>query len=167
MKWVTRRGIRLDRSACIWLIKRHLDPQAQIEFVEAEDMSAAIEEGALPFHNTVSEEPNTRERTSFQELLAEYKLEQTNPALALLGEIVRGAETKEPGSIEEGEGLRAIAKGMNALSKNDNEMMERMLPVFDGLYSYCVRRVEGHRGWANAEASWGRGDKSAENGKKK
>ncbi len=151
MKWVTRKGVRLDRTACAWLIQRHIDPKAKILYVEADALPDAIEEGALPFHNTVSEEPGTRERTSFQELLAEYRLDESNDALALMGEIVRGAETKEPGSIEEGEGLRAIAKGMNALVKGDAEMVERMLPVFDALYAYCVRRVDGHRGWANSE----------------
>jgi hypothetical protein len=156
MKWVTRRGVRLDRSACGWLILRHIDPNADIAYVEAERMPEMVEVGALPFHNTVSEEPGTRERTSFQELLAEYKLDEHDPALALLGDIVRGAETKEPGSIEEGEGLRAIAKGMNALSHNDAEMIERMLPVFDALYAYCSRRVSGHRDWANKDPNWGR-----------
>jgi hypothetical protein len=155
MKWVTRKGVRLDRTACAWLIQRHIDPHAEIMYVEADALPEIIEQGALPFHNTVSEEPGTRERTSFQELLAEYRLDESNDALALMGEIVRGAETKEPGSIEEGEGLRAIAKGMNALVKSDPEMVERMLPVFDAVYSYCVRRVEGHRGWANSEPGWG------------
>ena len=155
MKFVTRRGVRLDRSACAWLIKRHIDPRAEIAFVEAEALPQAVEAGALAFHNTVSEEPGTRERTSFQELLAEYKLDQSNPALELMGQIVRGAETKEPGSIEEAEGLRAIAKGMNSLSRSDQEMVERMLPVFDALYAYCVRRVQGQRGWANADPDWG------------
>jgi len=155
MKWVTRRGVRLDRTACAWLIMRHIDRQATIEYVEAEALPDAIEEGALPFHNTVSEDPGTRERTSFQELLAEYRLDETNEALALLGEMVYAAETKELGSIEEGEGLRAIAKGMNSLVQSDQEMVERMLPVFDALYAYCVRRVTGHRGWANAEKEWG------------
>jgi hypothetical protein len=110
----------------------------------------------LAFHNTVLEGPDTRERTSFQELTAEFRLDEKDPALALLGEIVRGAETKEPGSIEEAEGLRAIAKGMNALSGSDEEMIQRMLPVFDALYAYCSRRVAGHRGWANAEEGWGK-----------
>lgn len=157
MKWVTRKGVRLDRTACAWLIRRHLDSNAQISYVDADDLPDAIQEGALPFHNTISEEPGTRERTSFQELLSEYRLDESNAALDLMGQIVRGAETKEPGSIEEGEGLRAIAKGMNALSNSDEEMVERMLPIFDALYMYCVRRVGGHRGWANSEPTWGAG----------
>ncbi len=154
MKWVTRRGVRMDRVACAWLIKRHLDPRAELIYAEASEMAEVVEAGALPFHNTVAETPDTRERTSFQELLAEYKLDESNDALALMGEIVRGAETKEPGSVEEGEGLRAIAKGMNALCSSDDEMVERMLLVFDALYAYCQRRVAGNRDWANSEASW-------------
>jgi hypothetical protein len=154
-RFVTRRGVRLDRSACAWLIKRCINPDATILLVEESALAQAIEGGALLFHNTVSEDPGSRERTSFQELIAEYNLHEHRPELVLMGDIVRGAEMKEPGSIEEGEGLRAIAKGMNALSSSDEEMIERMMPVFDALYAYCVRRVQGLRGWANADPDWG------------
>ncbi|MDQ3928584.1 MAG: chromate resistance protein [Chloroflexota bacterium] len=156
MKFVTRKGVRLDRAACAWLVRRHIAPNADILYVEEGELAQAVEDGAILFHNTTSEDPASRERTSFQELLAEYRLDERDEGLALMGDIVRGAETKEPGSIDEAEGLRAIAKGMNALVRSDEEMVERMLPVFDALYAYCQRRVAGHRGWANAEADWGR-----------
>lgn len=166
MKWVTRRDIRMDRAACGWLIKRHIDPRGEIMFVEAADIADAVEDGAFPFHNTTSEDPNSRERTSFQELLAEYKLDENDEALALMGDIVRGAETKEPGSVEEGEGLRAIAKGMKALSKSDEAMVTNMLPVFDALYMYCQRRLAGKSNWATVEDSQGSKPRSAQsNGK--
>ena len=156
MKFVTRKGVRVDRSACAWLILRHIDPHAEIVYADADMLPGEIEAGALPFHNTVSEDPDARERTSFQELMAEYRLDENDPALTLMGDIVRGAETKEPGSIKDAEGLRAIAKGMNALSSSDQEMVERMLPIFDALYAYCVRRPQGQRDWANADESWGK-----------
>ena len=155
MKFVTRKGVRLDRAACAWLVRRHIAPNADILYVEEAELAQAVEDGAILFHNTTSEDPASRERTSFQELLAEYRLDERDEGLALMGDIVRGAETKEPGSMEEAEGLRAIAKGMNSLVGSDEEMVERMLPVFDALYAYCLRRVAGHRGWANAEAGWG------------
>ena len=151
MKWVTRKRIRLDRSACTWLIRRHIDPQAEIAYLDAEALPAAIAEGALPFHVTVSEDPDAGERTSFDLLLAEYKLDQSDPALALLDDVIHGAELKDPDAPGESEGLRAIAKGMNALSRSDEEMAERMAPIFDALYMYCLRRVTGQRDWANAE----------------
>jgi hypothetical protein len=149
MKWVTRSRVRLDRCACAWLIQRHIDPQAEIYYLDGEELAQAIGEGALPFHNTVSEAPGLDERTSFDMLLAEYKLDQTNPALALMDELIHAAETKEPGAPNDAEGVRAIAKGMNALAQDDEDMVRRMLPVFDALYVYCARRVQGRRGWAN------------------
>jgi hypothetical protein len=153
MQWVTRTKVRLDRAACAWLIVRHIDPHAEIAYVDAAQVDAAVAAGALPFHNTISEDSDLGERTSFDLLLAEYKLDQHNPALLLLGDIVHGAETKDPDAIAESEGLRAIAKGMNALTRDDAEMVARMLPVFDALYAYCVRRVAGQRGWANNDAA--------------
>lgn len=154
MKWVTPRGVKLDRAACAWLIKNHIDGQAEISYVDINGMQSAIENGAKAFHNTTDEESANRERTSFQELLSQHNFDK-DTVLSLLGDIVRGAETKEAGSIEEAEGLRAIAKGMNALAKSDEEMVECMAPVFDALYAYCKRRIAGERGWASSEASWG------------
>ena len=34
-------------------------------------------------------------------------------------------------------------------------MVQRMLPVLDGIYAYCLRRVHCQRGWANADPNWG------------
>lgn len=164
MKWVTRPRIRLDRAACSWLILRHIDPQAEIDFVDWEGMADAIAAGALPFHNTSVEDSDAEERTSFDLLLTEYKLDQTNPALVLMSEIVHGAEFKEPGAIAESEGLRAIAKGSSALSATDSEMVERMLPIFDALYAYCRRRVAGQRGWANADPAPGERQRNGQGG---
>lgn len=33
MKWATRAGVHVDRVACAWLIRRHIDPQAEFHFV--------------------------------------------------------------------------------------------------------------------------------------
>src|SRR2546421_741124 len=44
MKWVTRARPKTDRIACPWLIRRFIDPDAQILFVAAEqvlDVAAA------------------------------------------------------------------------------------------------------------------------------
>src|SRR5690242_6392287 len=153
LQWVTRAGVRLDRTACAWLIRRFIDPQGTILYVAADMVPAAVAEGALPFHITSSEDPDFGERTSFDLLLAEYKLDQQDAALALMGDIIRGAELKDPDAPGESEGLRAITKGMNALAGGDEEMAARMAPVFDALYSYCLRRVTGQRDWANAEPS--------------
>ncbi|MGH2608241.1 MAG: chromate resistance protein ChrB domain-containing protein, partial [Tepidiformaceae bacterium] len=35
MKWVTREHARVDRIACPWLIRRFIDPEAEIRWVPA------------------------------------------------------------------------------------------------------------------------------------
>ena len=32
--WVTRRGVKIDRVACAWLIRRFIDPKATFRFVD-------------------------------------------------------------------------------------------------------------------------------------
>jgi hypothetical protein len=149
MKWVTRKGVRLDRSACVWLITNFLDSDPEIAYAEASDLREAAANGARVFHDTVSEDATTRERTSFQELLARSERTRRDPALTFMGDILYGAEMKEPDSVEEAEGLRAIAKGMSRLARSDQEMVEKMSVVFDALYVYCKGRVEGDYTYGN------------------
>src|SRR5262245_11065949 len=142
MKWATRKGVRLDRSACVWLIRSFLDRDAEIAYVDASELKGIGGNGVRVFHDTVSEDATIPERISFQELLTQSERTRRDPALAFMGEILYGAEMKEPDSVEEAEGLRAIAKGMSKLARSDQEMVEHMTIVFDALYAYCKDRVE-------------------------
>ena len=48
--WVTRRRPKIDRIACPWLIRRFLDPQARILFVDPDQVvNVARETGGVPF----------------------------------------------------------------------------------------------------------------------
>ena len=48
--WVTRRRPKIDRIACPWLIRRFLDPQARILFVDPDQVNnVARESGGVPF----------------------------------------------------------------------------------------------------------------------
>jgi hypothetical protein len=33
VRWATRAGIHIDRAACAWLIRRHVDERAEFTFV--------------------------------------------------------------------------------------------------------------------------------------
>ncbi len=154
MKWVTRKGVKFDRAACAWLILRQFDPQAEFDYLEADEMAAAVAAGARPFHDVTYKGPGSRERSSFEELLDQYLAEQVSPALSLLRDFIHNGEIKAEASGVD-DPLRAIAKGVNALVKSDQEMIEKMLPVFDALYAYCVRRAAGNDRWASLEPGWG------------
>jgi hypothetical protein len=155
MKWVTRKGVKFDRSACAWLILRKLDPQAEFGFLEAEEMPGAIAAGAKPFHDVTYKGPGSRERTSFEELVLQYLPQHNDPALDLMRDFIHRAEIEgEASGIDDP--LRAIAKGVNALVKSDQEMIDRMLPIYDALYAYCQRRAAGRNLWASLEPDWGK-----------
>jgi rhodanese-related sulfurtransferase len=64
--WVTRRRPKIDRIACPWLIRRFLDPQARILFVDpAEVVNVARESGGVPFDIKDVELSHEGERCSF------------------------------------------------------------------------------------------------------
>jgi len=138
MKWITREKIKVDRVACPWLIRNFVDPQAEFVFLPRETEWEKIDSG------TVFDVPNCElghhgEDVSFNSILKKYNL--TEPALLLLGEIVRAADSRPTNPHPAGEGLRWIAGGFGALGLSDHEILEREFVVYDALYAECKRRI--------------------------
>ncbi len=144
MKWVTRSNIKVDRVACPWLIRRFIDPAAELLFVhEAQLLEVARRENAIPFDapRLAEVQLNHRgERCSFEAIMEDYRL--TDPALHRLGLIVRAADVKGQEHVAaEGLGLRAIAEGFAHLGLSDAERLARQFPVYDALYEYVCRQA--------------------------
>ena len=140
MKFVTRRHARVDRIACPWLIRRFVDPDAEILFVPAEDvMTVAKRERAIPFDVPGVELGHHGAGCSFDAFIDKYELE--DPALRLLAEIVRGADTDERNLRPESAGLYAIASGFHSLRPSryadDHAVLAAESAVYDALYEYC------------------------------
>lgn len=141
MKWITREKVKVDRVACPWLIKKFVDPQVEFLFVPANEVeSKAKELGATPFDIDGCELSHHGEDVSFNSILKKYKL--TDPALVLLGEIVRAADSHPVNPHPAGEGLRWVAFGFYALGLSDHEILEREFIVYDALYAECQRQVK-------------------------
>src|SRR5207253_1489385 len=63
MKWVTRKRIHVNRTATAWLIRRFLDPKAEIVFVDANEVAAIQErENAIGFDVPGARYPHQDER---------------------------------------------------------------------------------------------------------
>ncbi len=140
MKWITREKVKVDRVACPWLIRRFVDPDAEFFFVPAGEVIArATELGAIPFDIDGCELGHHGEDVSFNSILKKQSL--TDPALCLLGEIVRAADSHPSIPHPAGEGLRWIAFGFSALGLSDSEILQREFIVYDALYAECQRRV--------------------------
>ena len=136
MEWVTRQGVRLDRAAMIWLIKKYIDPDATITILpEAEVMAHAESTGATPFHHPKAELRHQGTRTGFDALRVRYEL--NDPALALMAMIHRGAETSDKQLTQWSPGIDAVAGGMRKRAQSDTEYLAAIMPLLDGLYQFC------------------------------
>jgi hypothetical protein len=141
MKWVTRERVKVDRVACPWLIKRFVDPAAEILYVPADQvLSTAEREGATPFDVPGVEFGHHGDECSFDALVQRYQ--PNDLALQRLALIVRGADTAAKDLTPQSRGLEAIAEGFGLVYGDDQELLEQELPVYDALYAYCQRLVE-------------------------
>lgn len=143
MKWITRERVKVDRVACPWLIRRIVDPAAEFYFVPADRVLPEAERlGATPFDVPGVELGHRDGRCSFDAVLEEYGL-NADPALALMGRIVNGADTDNHLYHQpEGPGLGAIAEGFRHLGlEDDHAILAEQTVVYNALYASCQHRV--------------------------
>jgi len=80
---------------------------------------------------------------SFDAIVRKYDLAKSDPALAHLARIVRGADTQQRDLTPESRGLLAIAQGFSEAYQDDHEQLAAELPVYDALYAWCQRQSSG------------------------
>ena len=142
MRFVTRKNAAVDRIACPWLIRRHIDPDAEFFYVEPNEVArVAAETGAVPFDVEGARLGHAESRCSFESILVEYGLD--DPALHRLAAIVHGADVDaDVGLTPEAAGLKAIAMGFRHLyGDRDGEKLEAQMPLYDALYAWCRQAV--------------------------
>lgn len=146
--WVTRRRPKIDRVACPWLIRRFVDPQARILYVDPPEVkNIAADIGAIPFDIEGIEISHEGERCSFDTLLKLFGLE-SEPSLARLALIVRGADTARYDLAPEAAGLHAVSLGLSALAGDDDHgMIERGFMVYDALFAWLRHAAEERHNW--------------------
>lgn len=136
MQWVTRVGVRLDRAAMIWMIRKFIDPQAEIALLPENLVMAHAEgHGATPFHHPQAALRHQGSRTGFDGLRVAYEI--TDPAIALMTMVLRGAETSDKALTQWSPGIAAITSGMRKVAESDEAFLTAIMPVLDGLYQWC------------------------------
>jgi hypothetical protein len=137
MRWVTRKQIRVNRTATAWLIRRFVDPGAEFLFVEPEEVASVERDaGAIGFDAPGARYPHEDGggRCSFEALVHEHRADDS--ALRRLARIVHSADF--PGALgltPEGAGLRAISRGFPLVVRDDHETLERAAFLYDALYA--------------------------------
>ena len=137
MRWATRRGCHVDRTACVWLIRRFIDPAAEFFFVG--DPAEAPGDAEL-FDVAGARLSHHGDACSFETFLVEYGLE--DPVLAEIAEIVHDADLMdEKYGRPESEGLDTIIRGMQLALPDDEALTYHTDALYDGLYSYLRLEV--------------------------
>jgi len=136
VKWVTREYVHVDRTACPWLIKKFIDPQAEFIFVPTEKIDEVVKaQRAIPFDAPGVKLGHRNGKCSFETIIEEYSLK--DPMLHELAKIIHSGDTRDSALAPEGIGLSAIMTGARFNMKDDFEAVEKAAYVYDALYSYC------------------------------
>ena len=132
MKWATRAGMHIDRSACAWLIRRFLDPDAEFVFVAD---PAGMPADAIAFDIRGAELSHHGSDCSFETILRRYEL--ADPVLWRIAQIVHEADLDDQRyDAPEAPGLDVALRGLS-MTRTDDQVLELTGPLFDGLYEYC------------------------------
>ena len=142
MKWITREKVKVDRVACPWLIRTFIDADAEFVFLPRDTNWEGIREGVV-YDVPGCELGHHGEGVSFDSIIMKYGL--SDPALALLAQIVRAADSHPTDPHPAGEGLRWLAHGFSALGLSDHEILDREFIVYDALFAECQRRLSSRK----------------------
>jgi hypothetical protein len=142
VKWITREHPRVDRVACPWLIEKFVDKDAEFIYVPADRvMAEARARNATPYDVEDVELGHRGSECSFDAFVRKYGL-ATDPAMAYMAKVIRGADTADKTITPESVGIEALLDGLRLLHQpDDQEQREASRPVLDALYAYCQTKV--------------------------
>lgn len=140
-RWVTRPRPHVDRLACVWLIRRFIDAEAKVRYA---DRPRPRE---VRFDMPGAEFGHGGGRCSFETLVAAFGLE--DPALPVLGGIVRSIDLGEPLAHPAAEGVAAVLDGWRHAAWSDQDLERHGVALYEGLYrtlnAASAKAVKGRR----------------------
>lgn len=137
MKWITRERPKIDRIACPWLIKKFVDKEAEFIYVPYNEVLIKAKElDAIAFDIPDVEFTHYDEKCTFDYIIKKYKID--DPAIVIIAEIVRGADTDRHEIAKESAGLWAISAGLSHNITDDHKLLETGMILYDALYSWAT-----------------------------
>jgi hypothetical protein len=127
--WVTRRPLWADRLSCAWLIRRFVDPEGSVQWLEKTQEPPARSVG---FAFEGARFGNSASQITFEVMLQRFDLAQ-NAALAKIGAIVRFLEVRD-NPVPEAAGVQTLLQGAARRATNDAELLAEAEKTFDLLY---------------------------------
>jgi rhodanese-related sulfurtransferase len=150
-RWVTRARPKIDRLACPWLIRRFINPEAQMLFVApAEVAEVAKRFDAMPFDIEGVTFTHRGDHCSFDALLDDFGLHST--ALDRLAKVVRAADIDRHDLAPEAAGLLALSVGLSRMYRDDLAQLDAAMPLYDALYRWARDGFDEGHDWPAGRA---------------
>jgi hypothetical protein len=134
--WVTRAGIKVDRIASAWLIRRFIDPQARFRFVDLAHYKQAPKD--LRFDMADGEFTHVRDLCTFEVLCERFQLEDAG--LRAIAEIVHDLDVKDARyGRPDNDGVASVIQGIVLGRAEDDERLAAGSALFDALHArFCA-----------------------------
>lgn len=127
--WATRKPLFVDRLASAWLIRRFIDPEATLLWL---DKRQACPPTAVGFGFDGASFANSRTRVTYEELLAAFRLDR-NAGLAKIGSLVHALDAGNR-QVPEAAGVETLLAGARHRASNEDELLRESERTFDLLY---------------------------------
>ena len=127
--WATRKPLWADRLASAWLIRRFIDPEATLLWL---DKNQGCPSTAVGFGFEGATFSNSKDKVTFQELLASFSLDKSE-TLAKIGTLVHFLDTGRA-PVAEAAGVDTLLQGARRRSNSDEELFAESEKTFDLLY---------------------------------
>jgi hypothetical protein len=127
--WATRKPLWADQLASAWLIRRFIDPEATLTWLEKNQECPAEVTGYAFDGATFC---NSDDKVTFEKLLASFKLEQ-NAALVRIGRLIHALDAGGT-QVAEAAGVQTLLQGALRRSESEEQLLAETEMTFDLLY---------------------------------
>jgi hypothetical protein len=130
--WVTRKRPFIDRMASAWLIRRFVDTEAKFRFIDEKDLGK-IPSGEIPFDMQSGDFTHHGDLCTFEVMMRSFGIK--DKAVRKIAEIVHDLDLKDDryGNAA-GSGIEEVLTGIRKTAKDDAEMLEKGIAVFEMMY---------------------------------
>ncbi|MBE0614744.1 MAG: chromate resistance protein [Burkholderiales bacterium] len=127
--WATRTPLWADQLASAWLIRRFIDPEATLLWL---DKNQECPENAIGYGYAGATFSSSSERVTFEEILEGFKLDK-NAALTRIGKLIHALNSGEAG-VAEAAGVQTLLQGALRRTESEAQLLAETEMTFDLLY---------------------------------
>jgi hypothetical protein len=141
--WATRKPLRADRLASAWLVRRFIDPEAKMLWLEG---AGEAPPGAISFGFQGAHFAPGDALVAYEEIMRQLQL-GANQAIARIGAIVHYLEAGGA-PVQEAAGVQTLLEGAVRRAQSDDELLAEAEKTFDLLYEAYFEPSPRQRGAA-------------------